>query len=136
MKISFFFSFITHYVQYIVRTKCSLSFHYYVSYAVIKRKDVIFLVNNNNVIWTIFTQKDYEVLDIFISLLRSLQRDYDKKYCFRFTITWTRLWEWENFFHFATAFTTAWSRENTFFILVVCLLRHDLEKKGFFSFQR
>ena len=49
-----------------------------------------------------FLRQDLEKLHIFVLLLRSLQGDYDKKYCFHFNTTWImKIY----FFHFATTFT-------------------------------
>ena len=62
-------------------TKFASSFHYYVHYAVLRQK-TIFLVNNNNDFAIPFTTFGLEKLHIFVSLLRSLQCEYDKNILF------------------------------------------------------
>ena len=57
----------------------SFSFHYYVHYALIKRKNMIFLMNNINFATTFTAPGSWKIISLLLLLLRSLQRDPDKK---------------------------------------------------------
>ena len=108
----------------IVITKFSFSYHYYVHYAVIKTKAfsllIIKLISPLRLL-----RQDLEKLKIFILLLlllRSLQRDSDKK---NIILTFTFL------LHPRLLLPSpCHDQENSFFISLLLLLRHDQKKKN------
>ena len=112
----------------IVITKFSFSFHCYVHYAVIKTKKALFFLLIIVMILPLrLLRQDLEKLHIFISMLRSLQCDYDKKCSFYVTSTWL-LWNSEKsfFFSFCYYFHYAMIKiKRSFFILLLRLSRHD-----------
>lgn len=76
--------------------------------------------------------QDLEKTYIFVSLLRSLQHDYDKKTLFWFyrCVDYAAIIRFF-FIYFDTTFTTPCSRWKTFFISVFCSLRHGDRKNKF-----
>ena len=84
------------------------------------RQKTIFLVNNNNDFSIPFTISGLEKLHIFLSLLRSLQCDYDKNILFISPLRGLR-YKNEKEFCFSS-------------VLALLLQRHDEGKKFLFSF--
>ena len=76
--------------------------------------------------------QDLEKTYIFVSLLHSLQHDYDKKTLFWFyrCVDYAAIIRFF-FIYFDTTFTTPCSRWKTFFISVFCSLRHGDRKNKF-----
>ena len=109
----------------IVITKFSFSYHYYVQYAVIKRKTLFFWLILKLISPLRLLRQYLEKLHIFISLLlqNSLQRDSDKKILFWFSplllFYYIHVFYYLHhvmikrffFFFFISTFTTSWSKE-------------------------
>ena len=124
-------------------TKFASSFHYYVHYAVLRQK-TIFLVNNNNDFAIPFTTFGLEKLHIFLSLLRSLQCEYDKNILFISPLRGLRcknekgscfssvlpllLQRHDEETKFLFSFTTLWSQEKEIWFLLHHYLDYDHEK--------
>ena len=108
-----------------VTTKFSFSYHYYVHYAVIKRKTLFFLLILKLISPLRLLRQYLEKLHIFISLLllHSLQRDSDKKILFWFSPLL--------FFYYIHVFYYLHHVmiKRIFFFSFLLLLHHDQKKK-------